>query len=131
MCNVWAGDEDQPRIISIQIDQPDPDHISMEKSRKIPLFAYVWNKIYRTEIIRSNEIYFDENVSFNEDYSFNERYSSYCSNCVFIPEPLCVHLYHEEGLTVKGMDAKGQSLSDIDLKSAGKIVRFSRGKSDK
>ncbi len=38
------------------------------------VFNIIWNKIYKTDIIKSNNIYFDKNIELGEDYCFNIDY---------------------------------------------------------
>lgn len=44
----------------------------------------------------------------NEDRQLDVLYV-HCGNCVFIMELLCVHLYHEKGLTIKGLEKEGKT----------------------
>lgn len=39
--------------------------------------GYVWNKIYRRDIIMKNNIFFDENITVGEDLLFNIKYIKY------------------------------------------------------
>lgn len=50
--------------------------------------AYMVNKIYRTEIIRRNNLFFDEKCSFGEDAIFNAEYCKLCSNCIYVDRKL-------------------------------------------
>lgn len=61
-------------------------HIScnVDKSNIIELFEkgfinQLWNKIYVSDIIKKNNIRFDENLKVAEDLDFNLRYISYCN----------------------------------------------------
>ena len=51
--------------------------INMER---IPLFGYLWNSFYKTDIIKENRILFDEKCTVNEDFVFNIKYISYIKN---------------------------------------------------
>lgn len=51
--------------------------INMEK---IPLFGYLWNGFYRIDIIKANQVLFDEKCMVNEDFVFNINYISYIKN---------------------------------------------------
>lgn len=126
MCNLWAGDEENNKKVTIQIDKPDLNRIPLNECEDIVFFTYVWNKIYSTEIIRKHRIYFDESIDFDEDYRFNLNYAKYCTRGVVIPQQLCVHLYHEEGLATKGFAAKGRNFSDINLSKMGYLVRIEK-----
>lgn len=49
-------------------------------SKTLGYQGYLWNKIYVLNIIKSNEIYFDEHIAYNEDRLFNIEYLLHCSN---------------------------------------------------
>lgn len=51
--------------------------INMER---IPLFGYLWNGFYRIDIIKENNILFDEKCTVNEDFVFNIEYIAYIKN---------------------------------------------------
>ena len=44
----------------------------------------VWNNIYKSSIIKDNQIMFPENMSMGEDGDFNAQYIQYCKNSYFI-----------------------------------------------
>lgn len=48
------------------------------------LSGYVWNKLYKTNIIKDNKILFDKNISFLEDLVFNSAYFCKCKKISFI-----------------------------------------------
>lgn len=50
--------------------------------------AFVWNRLYKVDIIRSKKICFDENISICEDTLFNYLYAKNCRNMVFLKVPL-------------------------------------------
>ena len=52
------------------------------------VFGYVWNKIYRKEIIQTNDIKFLDNVMFMEDKYFNLQYAHYVNSAKIIQENL-------------------------------------------
>lgn len=52
----------------------------------------VWNKLYKTDIIKKNNIHFENNYEvFSEDISFNLYYILYCNKIVMLEE--CLHYY--------------------------------------
>lgn len=57
--------------------------------------GYVWNKIFRMDIIREHNIKFDEDIHYNEDRLFILKYLM-CSNWVLgTVEPLYYYIHHE------------------------------------
>lgn len=57
---------------------------------KVIDFNPVWNKIYKAEIIKKNNIYFPEGVAMGEDYRFNLAYLN-CVNSVLITPEITYH----------------------------------------
>lgn len=56
--------------------------------------GYLWNKLFRTEIIQANNLRFDESIFFNEDRLFVVQYLCACKSVVsFSTEP--VYKYYE------------------------------------
>lgn len=51
----------------------------------------VWNKLYRADIIREHQLFFDEGVNFGEDLMFNLRYFSRINQIKFINQPLYIY----------------------------------------
>ena len=41
---------------------------------QIPLFGYIWNGVYRRNIVRENRLRFDSTLKVNEDFDFNLQY---------------------------------------------------------
>ena len=123
MTNVWAGNEEHHRKVTIHEDFPDYEHIPLDKSELFVVFAYVWNKIYDKKIL--SEIRFNENCCYGEDYRFNQEYAQKCTEAVLIPEPLFVHLDHEGGLARQGLAKEGKSVEDFDFSNDGYLVKIS------
>ena len=48
--------------------------IDMEQ---IPLFGYIWNSVYKMDIVKSHDLRFDKTLPVNEDFAFNLRYLSF------------------------------------------------------
>lgn len=51
------------------------------------MWPSAWNKIYKTSIIRQNNIFFKEKILY-EDHTFFYEYFSHCSSFVYVSEPL-------------------------------------------
>jgi glycosyltransferase involved in cell wall biosynthesis len=61
-------------------------------------FVVAWNKLYRLEIIRENEIYF-ENRAFFEDVGFIPRYLYYCKRVSVVEEELYYYVQRNGSIT--------------------------------
>lgn len=52
------------------------------------LFNPLWNKIYKTKIIKENNIKFEPNIQVGEDYLFNIDYMKHIQNANYISDPM-------------------------------------------
>ena len=61
---------------------------------------YICNKLYITDIIKNNNIYFDSSIGWGEDLIFNLTYLNHCEN-IFIIEDLLYNYvkYNENSIT--------------------------------
>lgn len=50
------------------------------KLERYPLFGYVWNAFYKLNIIKNNEVMFNNSLAMNEDFDFNIQYINYINN---------------------------------------------------
>lgn len=50
------------------------------KLERYPLFGYVWNTFYKSNIINDNNIKFNNTLAMNEDFDFNIQYINYTNN---------------------------------------------------
>lgn len=75
-----------------------PEHIISNKTALIqkikkphPIWHYIWNKCYRTDIIRKNQISFQEELRVAEDVRFNEDFLLHCKQLLFINQYLYLY----------------------------------------
>ena len=59
------------------------------------LYSTVWSKLYKTSIIKENNIRFCENVTKDEDVAFCIEFAMYTSKCLLIPD--IVYAFAQEG----------------------------------
>ena len=52
------------------------------------LSSFLWNRIYRRDIINKNDLVFPSNLLQGEDLLFNIEYMKLCKNFVHVPKPL-------------------------------------------
>ena len=62
---------------------------------------FVWDKLFRRDIIEEHHIRFDERFRFTEDVLFLCQYKYYCKNIVIIPDALCYHFQTDRDTTAK------------------------------
>lgn len=74
-------------------------------------YGVVWNKLYKTDIIKDNNITFDESVTLGEDFIFNINYWRHSALVTVISKYL--YIYNKSG---------GVSLSNIKNKTMGDCI---------
>lgn len=79
-------------------------------------FNALWNKLYKAEIIRKNNITLDEDFSLGEDFLFNLDYVSECNSLVLIDVALYNYMVNSTGLTHKYIVDKFDLLDKINEK---------------
>lgn len=88
---------------------------------EIPRRCYVWNKIYKLDELKRQELRFIEGVTF-EDIYFTIRFLYYCKEIVTVPET-CYHYY----VNRKSITRAATDKSQIDLLAArSDFIKFSR-----
>lgn len=75
--------------------------IYYENLSKKYLFNQLWNKIYKSDIIRKNNILFDVKKSIAEDWEFNIKYLSKCKKMMHINDVLYNYRVTSTGLGFK------------------------------
>jgi len=78
----------------------------------------LWNKLYCADLIKKENIYFDENIIIGEDQSFNMRYISFCSYGTVIPKALYNYRIRYGALT----SAFNEDLYNYYIKSEDIII---------
>lgn len=68
-------------------------------------FGYVWNKIYKKEIIESKNILFEENIFEREDFLFNIDYFENVNEMVVYDDYIYHYIQYENSLSKKGKDS--------------------------
>ena len=66
---------------------------------KFPLLTQSWGRLFKTSIIKDNDIYFNTNLRTFEDVAFNFHYLKYVEKIFFINKPLYNLLIHTNRLS--------------------------------
>ena len=85
------------------------------------LLGYVWNKLFRKDIIRNNHIQFNPIVTLREDLLFVMQYLLYCNDMVVLSDVW--YYYCDDGTHNYSFSAFNQSL-DLTFDFLSKIDRF-------
>lgn len=87
ICDYSSSELSKEDILNISIDNIYEEGLKSKGSFE-KLRGYIWNKIYKHNILVDNNIIFDEKVKFCEDLGFNLFYLKYVENAKIIPEKL-------------------------------------------
>lgn len=79
------------------------------------LANYPWNKLYITEIVKKNNVSFDEKISVSEDAVFNMEYVKYIDNVNVISDTLIKHYIRENSLVSKKVDKELQKYTILKV----------------
>lgn len=61
--------------------------------------GFLWNKLYKKDLIIHNDIKFLSEIKFAEDLLFNLEYLKYCSNIYLVDEPYYYYRFNANSLT--------------------------------
>ena len=62
-------------------------------------YGVMWNKLYRTDIIREHHIRCSEELGWSEDFLFNLAYIRYCQSFASVQLPLYYYYKNKKGIT--------------------------------
>lgn len=71
----------------------------LKKPNKYLLFAFSWGRLFKSSIIKDNNIFFDNDLYTFEDVAFNFEYLKYVEGIYFLKEELYNHLIHDNYLS--------------------------------
>ncbi len=75
----------------------------LRKPNRFPLFVYSWGRLFKSSIIKKNNIFFNTDLRTFEDVAFNFDYLNYANNLFFINEPIYNHLIHDNNYASTSM----------------------------
>lgn len=99
-----------------------------------PFLLTPWGKLYKTELIKKNNIFFPEDCNIAEDQIFNYQYLRLVKKYLFINKPMYKYFYRNvSSLTsnrniknffseIKNLEVKKLFLKSIDLKDGERIL---------
>lgn len=58
---------------------------------------FIWNKLYRADIIKDNDIYYDKSIGWGEDLIFNLSYLKYCDKISIIEDLFYNYVNYNDG----------------------------------
>ena len=86
-------------------------------------YGVLWNKFYKTDIIRENSIKFMESVTLGEDFIFNLNYLKYC-NKVQIKNHYLYYYNCENGNSLSRQYKKSYNVCENEYKNRQKIYKY-------
>lgn len=58
--------------------------------------GYVWNKIFRMDLIKENQLKFDQEIRYNEDRLFVVQYLMHCKRIFYNNKPQYIYVQHND-----------------------------------
>jgi len=95
------GDIDTDEVMDVQTFG---DHLMQNPADFY--YGVVWNKLYKTSIIRENDIKMDKDVNFCEDFIFNLEYLLKCERIAALQVPIYYYVKTEGSLVSKSLNLK-------------------------
>ena len=68
----------------------------LSKPNRYALFTHCWGRLFELDIIKRNNIQFDENLHTFEDVKFNFEYLCHVNKLYFVNKPIYNHLIHDD-----------------------------------
>lgn len=84
-------------------------------------FGVVWNKLYRSRVIKDNGLQFDNRVNLGEDFIFNLHYWLKCRNVIVIKDSF--YIYNKENQATLS-NVKHKELSDCEKELSNRKIIF-------
>lgn len=63
--------------------------------------GFAWNKLYRLDIIRANNLRFLDDVGITEDLDFAHRYLAFCRTVCYVPSVRTYHYFQRDGAATR------------------------------
>ncbi len=86
--------------------------------------GFAWNKMYHLDIIKTNNLRFDEELGMAQDLHFAFRYMLFCNKIAYNPEPHYYYYQHEKGVTNINHPLTSRKISG--LKTYEKLLELSK-----
>jgi len=67
----------------------------LRKPNRFPLFVYSWGRLFKSSIIKNNNILFNTDLWTFEDVAFNFNYLKYTNKLFFVKKTIYNHLIHD------------------------------------
>jgi len=67
----------------------------LKKPNRFPLFVYSWGRLFKSAIIKNNNIFFNCGLRTFEDVAFNFDYLCYAQKMFFLKKVIYTHLVHD------------------------------------
>lgn len=82
----------------------------------IPSFYYgvTWNKLYRADVIKENNLLFAVSIQWSEDMLFNVQYMKKCSYIYYVNHPIYNYVRRPSSLSMNVTDNNRMLINNID-----------------
>ncbi len=97
--------------------------ISLQSIISNGFFNPLWNKLYKAEIIKNNNIAIDKDFNLGEDFLFNLSYIDKCNSLILLDVSLYNYIVNDSGLTHTYRDDKFELLDSVNNKYREFLVK--------
>lgn len=80
-------------------DLTDYSRSYLKKPNRYLLFAFSWGRLFKSSIIKNNNIFFNVDLHTFEDVAFNFDYLNYTNEAFFLKQPIYNHIIHDSYLS--------------------------------
>ncbi len=80
-------------------DLADYSRFYLKKPNRYLLFAFSWGRLFKSSIIKDNNIFFNIDLHTFEDVAFNFDYLNYANEACFLKIPIYDHIIHDSYLS--------------------------------
>lgn len=123
VCGYYINDEPQKeKNPEIQIMSPSMAAKVFAGMNGMIVRGYLWNKLFRTELIKNNSLQFDTGCAICEDMLFCEQYIRYCRKIIYEPVPK-YHYMVRGGSAMRGRVTAGRMTVFRAYEKIAKVCR--------
>jgi glycosyltransferase EpsJ len=95
----------------------------LKKPTGYSLLVYVWGKLFRSSIIKDNNIYFDTDLRVFEDISFNFEYLKFARSACYVKNHIYTYCVHDNYASAGAMIYDNPVGYKESLKSIGEFLK--------
>lgn len=97
-CGYLRGDRNVSKESTVIFNNTEIYYVMFDIEKHPYFEGFVWNKLYKSEIIKKNNLYFEENLKMCEDTLFNFNYFAFANKAMVIDSSLYNYICRESSV---------------------------------